>query len=173
MNGFILLIPFLAVRFLLLGACGRQAIPRAAHFAPMCGWERWAYWVYQGANAAFFLCLLILQVWGDHGLRFWIGLLLYGAGLGLCGAAVVSFARPDRTGLNTGGLYRFSRNPMYVAYFLCFLGMVCLTGSLLLLGILLVFQMSAHWIILAEERWCLEQFGPAYEAYRSRVRRYL
>ncbi|WP_442911269.1 methyltransferase [Lachnoclostridium sp. An196] len=30
---------------------------------------------------------------------------------------------PDENGLNTNGIYRFSRNPMYVAYFVCFTGM--------------------------------------------------
>lgn len=62
---------------------------------------------------------------------------------------------------------------MYVAYFICFVGMALLTRSFPLLGLVLIFQISAHWIILAEERWCLEQFGAAYEQYRKRVRRYL
>ena len=101
------------------------------------------------------------------------GLLCYGGGLLLCAAAVVSFAAPDSGGLNTNGLYRISRNPMYLAYFVCFLGMALLTRSPALLGLTLVFQASAHWIILAEERWCLEQFGQAYGQYMARVRRYL
>ena len=42
-----------------------------------------------------------------------------------------------------------------------------------LLALVLVFQGSAHWIILAEERWCQETFGEAYRQYRGRVRRYL
>ena len=107
---------------------------------------------------------------------YWVaflGLLCYGGGLLLCAAAVVSFAAPDSGGLNTNGLYRISRNPMYLAYFVCFLGMALLTRSPALLGLTLVFQASAHWIILAEERWCLEQFGQAYGQYMARVRRYL
>ena len=71
------------------------------------------------------------------------------------------------------GLYRLSRNPMYLAYFILFLGCVLLTQSLVLFGLLAVFQVSAHWIILAEERWCLETFGAAYQHYARRVRRYL
>lgn len=62
---------------------------------------------------------------------------------------------------------------MYVAYFICFAGMALLTRSFPLLGLVLIFQISAHWIILAEERWCLERFGDAYAQYRKRVRRYL
>ena len=71
------------------------------------------------------------------------------------------------------GLYRFSRNPMYVSYFVYFAGCVLLTRSRLLAALVLLFQLSEHWIILAEERWCREQFGAPYEAYRKRVRRYL
>ena len=62
---------------------------------------------------------------------------------------------------------------MYVAYFVCFLGMALLARSLPVLGAVLVFQVSAHWIILAEERWCTTAFGSAYRHYMQRVRRYL
>lgn len=41
-----------------------------------------------------------------------------------------------------------------------------------LLDLLAVFQISAHWIILAEERWCRQQFGAAYIRYREKVGRY-
>lgn len=41
-----------------------------------------------------------------------------------------------------------------------------------LLGIVAVFQCSAHWIILAEERACLTRFGEPYARYTAQVRRY-
>ena len=72
---------------------------------------------------------------------------------------MVNFSFPDETGFNRRGLYRFSRNPMYVAYFICFAGMAFLTRSGILLGLVILFQISAHWIILAEERWCIRKFG--------------
>ena len=52
---------------------------------------------------------------------------------------------------------------MYVAYFICFTGMAFLTQSRLLFGIILLFQISAHRIILAEERWCEKKFGEDYK----------
>ena len=94
-------------------------------------------------------------------------------GLALCAGAVVSFGRPSPGPFREDGLYRFSRNPMYVSYFVYFAGCVLLTRSRLLAALVLLFQLSEHWIILAEERWCREQFGAPYEAYRKRVRRYL
>ena len=76
-------------------------------------------------------------------------------------------------GFCQSGVYRLSRNPMYAAYFLLFLGCALLTRSLPLLLCLAVFQLTAHVLIRAEERWCLRTFGAAYARYMGRVRRYL
>ena len=62
---------------------------------------------------------------------------------------------------------------MYVSYFACFSGMALLTQSWIMLIIVIIFQISAHWIILSEERWCLENFGKSYENYMKKVRRYI
>ena len=40
------------------------------------------------------------------------------------------------------------------------------------MALVIMFQISAHWIILSEERWCLDRFGEAYEEYMKKVRRY-
>ncbi len=173
MNAFLLLIPFLVIRFPLLHHLDPRAVGRAAHFAPMYGREKIAYWVYQLSNAGIFLYLLFLEVRPGRGWTFGAGLAFYLLGLGLCAASAAGFAAPDGSGLNTRGIYRFSRNPMYLAYFVCFLGMALLAHSWRLFGLVAVFQVSAHWVILAEERWCLERFGDAYAAYMKRVRRYL
>ena len=173
MNGLWLLLPFLLIRFGLLAIFSREAVGRAAHFAPMAGGERAACWVYQLSNAALFLYLPFLRVRTEHALPLFVGLACYLAGLVLCAASIAGFAAPSGGGLCTKGIYRFSRNPMYVSYFLCFAGMALLVRSAALTGIVLVFQVSAHWIILAEERWCLETFGAAYQHYARRVRRYL
>ena len=127
MNGFFLLLPFLAVRFLLPLVLNPKTLARAAYFAIRIG-DSW---------------------------QFYTGLLCYILGLCLLTAAMINFSFPDETGFNRRGLYRFSRNPMYVAYFICFAGMAFLTRSGILLGLVTLFQISAHWIILAEERWCI------------------
>jgi protein-S-isoprenylcysteine O-methyltransferase Ste14 len=62
---------------------------------------------------------------------------------------------------------------MYVSYFVCFLGISILIQSWLFFSLLLIFQISAHWIIRSEERWCLQQFGKAYQDYQERVGRYI
>lgn len=171
--GFLLLVPFFLLRFGLLARAGRSALQRAARFAPMAGRARAAYCVYQCATVAVILYPLFLRV---HRAPVWLlalALVLYGAGLLLLAAACLHFARTDSAGLCRSGVYRWSRNPMYVAYFLVFLGCALATQSWVLLGMVAVFQVSAHWIILAEERDCLARFGPAYAQYMAQVRRYL
>ena len=87
--------------------------------------------------------------------------------------SIVNFAAPAEKGFHKNGLYRLSRNPMYVAYFVYFLGCALIVKSWIVLGFLLVFQIAAHWIILSEERWCVQRFGEEYLQYMEQVRRYL
>lgn len=172
MNGFLLLIPFMLIRFGLLRMLNKEGLKRATFFAPLIGKEKVAFWFYQISNILFFVYLFFLDIKTDS-YWFYAGLATYGLGVLLCVASVSNFARPADNGINLTGLYRISRNPMYVAYFIYFLGCVLLTQSLLLLLILMVFQVSAHWIILSEERWCIKKFGEEYKNYINKVRRYI
>jgi protein-S-isoprenylcysteine O-methyltransferase Ste14 len=88
------------------------------------------------------------------------------------GTAVIPFE--PSTALVTGGLYRFTRNPMYV-------GMVSV-----LIGTGLIFGTMGSWLpipvfiwiirnnfILGEERFLEQIFGRQYTDYKSKVRRWL
>ncbi len=172
MNAILIIIPFLLIRFGLLSIVNKEALKRAAYFAPLIGKEKAAYGVYQISNILFFIYLCFLKITTDP---YWLyaGLAVYGLGVLLCIMSVLTFSKPAANGINLKGLYRISRNPMYVAYFIYFLGCVLLTQSLILLAILMVFQVSAHWIILSEERWCVKKFGEEYISYMKKVRRYI
>ncbi|MFR9147785.1 isoprenylcysteine carboxylmethyltransferase family protein [Hungatella sp.] len=98
---------------------------------------------------------------------------VYLLGLALCAATIKDFASPSEGGINQNGLYRLSRNPMYLSYFLYFIGCVILTRSVILCVIVVLFQIASHWIILSEERWCMNTFGDAYRQYMKTVRRYI
>ncbi|WP_059004595.1 methyltransferase family protein [Bittarella massiliensis (ex Durand et al. 2017)] len=171
--GALLLVPFFLLRFGLLAVLDRGAVGRAAHFAPLPPGERGAYWVYQLANVGILLDILFLKVETAPPGLFWAGVALYAGGMALLAASVAAFATPAADGFCQRGVYRLSRNPMYLAYFLIFVGFAALGRSPLLLGLTAVFQVSAHWIIRAEERWCDQRFGEAYAQYARRVRRYL
>ena len=173
MGGVWLLLIFLTVRFGLFSIIKTEAIQRAGYFAPIQKSEKIAYYIYQASNIALLICVMVSSVKIDFSLQFYLGLLLFLVGILLCAISVVCFAFPNDEGLNTNGIYKFSRNPMYVAYFICFLGMSLLIQSLIMLVMVLIFQISAHWIIVSEERWCLEKFGKSYEDYTKKVRRYI
>ncbi len=172
MNAFLTVIPLIVIRFGLLSILDKEALKRAAFFAPLIGKEKAAYWFYQISNIVIFVYLCFLKITIDP---YWLytGLVIYGLGALFCLMSVSNFAKPAENGINLKGCYRFSRNPMYVAYFIYFLGCVLLTQSLILLAILSVFQISAHWIILSEERWCVKKFGEEYINYMNKVRRYI
>ena len=174
MNAFILMLPFFFVRLIVLPARNRAASKRAAESAPLyTDGEKFAGNIYQLTSVAIFIYPLFMRMELDYSWQFWVGAVLYVLGIALLTASVIAFANPDEHGLATGGVYRFSRHPMYISYFLTFLGITALTKSPILLSLTLVNQLSVHWVILAEERMCANEFGEDYEQYERRVRRYI
>ncbi|MBA2853861.1 protein-S-isoprenylcysteine O-methyltransferase Ste14 [Methanococcus maripaludis] len=172
MNAFLTVIPIILIRYGLLSRVNKEALKRAGLFAPVIGREKIAYWVYQISTILILLYLLFLKIRADSE-WFYIGLVIYSLGIILYGASIINYAKPKMSGINLNGLYQVSRNPMYIAYFLSLLGCVFLTQSMILLVLVICFQISAHWIILSEERWCIKEFGEEYLKYMDRVRRYI
>lgn len=81
--------------------------------------------------------------------------------------------RPS-TAVVTGGPYRFTRNPMYVALALLYLGLPPVLGYAwpYLFFPAAVLAVNAF-VIPREERYLEEKFGEPYRAYRGTVRRWL
>ena len=171
-TGLLIVLPVLATRYLLTALLNREAVKRAAFFPPTQGLEKPAYWINIGTTLLLLVIpfFLTIKLNGFMGIA---GVCLSLTALILYGISIVHFARPDASGINRSGLYGFSRNPMYVAFFLYFLGACMLTRSWLLLAVLLIFQVSVHFMILAEERWCRDKFGLLFAEYMNKVRRYL
>ena len=171
MNAFLTVIPIILIRYGLLSAISKEGLKRAGFFAPLLGKEKVAFWIYQIMTALILLFLLQLKIRTDS-VWFYIGLIIYILGIALYSVSIVNYANAKMNGININGLYRISRNPMYIAYFIYFLGCVLLTHSWILFGLLIIFQISSHWIILSEERWCIKKFGEEYIKYMNRVGRY-
>ena len=105
-------------------------------------------------------------------------------GLMVEAAGVLSFRRarttvnpfaPERTvNIVSSGIYRLSRNPMY-------LGMACiLTGWAVwlwqvqaVLGVVLFVAWITRFQIIPEERVLTQKFGTEYRQYRQQVRRWV
>ena len=83
--------------------------------------------------------------------------------------------QPARTSaLVTSGIYRITRNPMYVGMLLILIGWaVFLAAPWALAGPLLFFAWIGRFQIAPEERVLAGLFGEVYAAYRRRVRRWL
>lgn len=108
-------------------------------------------------------------------------LVLVGAALGL--GALMQFAR-QRTTVNpirlqqsrvlvTQGVYRISRNPMYLGLLCWLMALACHLGGLSVwLGPLVFFGWMTRVQIPAEERALRARFGVAYLHYCRRVRRW-
>ena len=72
------------------------------------------------------------------------------------------------------GIYRYTRNPMYLGMLVVLLGFAIYLAHLLALLVLPLFAMYlSRFQILPEERLLSAKFGEAYRAYASRVRRWI
>jgi len=113
-----------------------------------------------------------------------VALLVASAGAGISLAGVVQFLRARTTvnplqpsaasALVTGGVYRWTRNPMYLGMAAVLLGWAIYLSNLAALAMLplFIFYMN-RFQIGAEERALEAGFGDEFVRYRRRVRRWL
>jgi protein-S-isoprenylcysteine O-methyltransferase Ste14 len=73
----------------------------------------------------------------------------------------------------TGGLYRYSRHPMYVFGFLAPLGAGIAAASWLFILLTIIMIITHCMNGIPEERSCLAAFGDAYREYMDRTPRWL
>ena len=79
----------------------------------------------------------------------------------------------ETSSLVTGGMYKLTRNPMYLGLFLILTGIAIVLGQLspLILLPLFIWVLNSQQI-QHEERILEEKFGDAYRQYKQRVRRW-
>jgi protein-S-isoprenylcysteine O-methyltransferase Ste14 len=115
-------------------------------------------------------------------LMFPVGLALLGALT--CLAGVVAFRRakttmnpmkPDTTSsLVVSGIYRYTRNPMYLGFLLLLMAWAASLSNVLALVSVLAFVLYMNrFQIVPEERVLASRFAQDYAEYRDRVRRWL
>lgn len=118
----------------------------------------------------------------DGSLHFYIGgaILVLAVILGL--VCVVGFTRAGTnvpvhqptTAIVTTGPYRYSRNPIYVALTLLYLGIILMDTNLWGIPALLpVLYLMTTGVILREEAYLEKKFGQEYLDYKDRTGRWL
>jgi protein-S-isoprenylcysteine O-methyltransferase Ste14 len=109
-------------------------------------------------------------------------LVAVGQGIGIAG--MVAFRRASTTVnpvkanlaslLVVRGVYRYTRNPMYLGFLLTLLAWaVFLANPLAVLWVVVFVLFITRFQIIPEERVLATLFGAEYEAYKGRVRRWV
>jgi protein-S-isoprenylcysteine O-methyltransferase Ste14 len=111
-----------------------------------------------------------------------LGLPLVAVAIALFSCSVAKFrtagtpipARKPTTTIVRSGPYRFSRNPIYLAFSLFQLGIAIWVDSVWLLATLVGAVALMHYVVIPREEHYLEQkFGAHYLDYKASVRRWL
>ena len=116
--------------------------------------------------------------------RIPVALILWSAGIAIALAALFEFLRAKTTvnplspeaasAIVTSGIYRYSRNPMYVGLLLALIGWDVWLSHLLAFALLPFFILYINrFQIEPEERALSTKFGGLFRDYRRSVRRWL
>ena len=118
------------------------------------------------------------------GWRLLLAAVFAAAGTAVALAGVLAFRQADTTvdprvpqqtsSLVIRGIYRYSRNPMYVGFLLLLTALGCYLMNAAAFALLPLFVLYMNRFQIApEERHLLQKFGADYQAYSQRVRRWL
>jgi protein-S-isoprenylcysteine O-methyltransferase Ste14 len=110
-----------------------------------------------------------------------LGVMLIAFGMVIFLFAFLNFGTSWRIGIDraspgtlvTGGIFAFTRNPIYVAFILFFFGFFLINGTWFFLIFALLAVIAFHFQILREEEFLKKQYGPSYAAYSAQTARYL
>jgi protein-S-isoprenylcysteine O-methyltransferase Ste14 len=114
-----------------------------------------------------FLPLKLGTVW------FYAGFLIYLLGVIIETLAMMNFFTTAVNKPVNKGIYRFSRNPMYVGMFLIFLGTGIACVSLIFLTLTTIFVILSHIVVVYEEQVCTQKYGDSYLEYLNRIPRWI
>jgi protein-S-isoprenylcysteine O-methyltransferase Ste14 len=117
----------------------------------------------------------------DHVVAQTAGAALIAMGLFLFVLALASFGASWRVGIDeehpgglvTGGIFHFTRNPIFVFLDAYFVGTFLINGTLFFLLAALLGVTLIHYQILQEERFLEGRYGDPYREYKRTAPRYL
>ena len=141
------------------------------------------WWVTDAAWTTLVALSSLYNIWSlqiEETIALVTGLALFGVGCILTLIGIIEFrslrkiSGMEVSKLITTGIYRWSRNPQFLGFYLALLGMSLLGRSgyaVLLTGIAILY--CHYYIVKAEEPYLERIFGKEYVAYKSKTPRYL
>ena len=126
-----------------------------------------------GSILAFaYFALIIFTPLKTGSVVFIPGLIIFVFGLAGFVIALFNFKNAPLDRPATDGLYRISRHPQQLMFFIAFIGIVIAVGSWIALLVQLLSLIFLHTRIVAEEKGCLAHYGELYQNYMKNVPRY-
>lgn len=128
------------------------------------------------------LLLPSMNIHGILNLPIFIILFIFGVALIMIGgkeflkkSTTVNPINPEKTtSLVTNGIYKYSRNPMYVGFSFFLLAWAALIGSYIsLIGLPIFIYYITKYQIIPEEIVLEKKFGESFIKYKNKVRRWI
>jgi protein-S-isoprenylcysteine O-methyltransferase Ste14 len=104
---------------------------------------------------------------------FYVGLLIYLIAMFLIIVSMINFATTSIHIPVTKGAYRYSRNPMFIGFFLCFFGISIACISWVYLALTLFFILTTVYLSPFEEAITLGHYGKSYKEYMERTPKWI
>ena len=114
-----------------------------------------------------FLPLKLGTIW------FYIGIAIYMVGFSFQIIAWQNLATASVDKPVTKGVYRFSRNPMYIGDFLTFISIAVASLSWIFLLVAIISIVVNNIWVISEERECLAKYGSQYREYLDKIPRWI
>jgi protein-S-isoprenylcysteine O-methyltransferase Ste14 len=111
-----------------------------------------------------------------------VGVATVAVALSIGGSALMTLRRahtspnPNRptVALVESGVFRYSRNPIYLSMFLLYLGITAFVNVVWLLLLIPIWFLSVNYsVVRREEKYLERKFGDAYMRYKAHVRRWI
>jgi len=102
-----------------------------------------------------------------------IGLIIYLAGMVLINLTMINFSTTPKDKPVTKGVYRYSRNPMFIGFFLVYGGIAIACVSWVYILLTILFILIVNYLSTSEEAMTLEHYGKAYEEYIKKTPKWI
>ncbi len=104
---------------------------------------------------------------------FYIGICIFVLGVLLYTISMFYFAISEYDKPVTERIYKISRHPVYVSFFLICIG-ISIAGTSIILSIIAILHfITSYFIAKEEEKQCVEIYGESYLNYMKKVRMFL